>query len=173
MGTDGNSNSLPDWLRRALIGRNPRRTLVRIVLLIAVCIVLFNFILVPVRVEGPSMMPTYKNHGINCINRLAYLFHEPHRGDIVAIRTSGPHNMFLKRIIGLPGETVSFHRGCAVINGKTLDEPYLKLKGDWEIGPRTLAPREYYVVGDNRSMAAADHEKGVAYRNRIVGKILL
>jgi signal peptidase I len=172
--TEGSNNrALPNWVRRALIGRNPKRTLARIVVLVVVCSVLFKFVLMPVRVEGPSMLPTYKDHRVNFANRLAYLFHEPRRGDIVAIRTTGPHNMYMKRIIGLPGETVAFHRGHAVINGLILDEPYLKYPCDWEVAPRTLGPKDYYVVGDNRSMAERDHEKGIANRNRIIGKILL
>ncbi len=173
METNSSGLEVPYWLRRALIGRNPKRTLTRIAVLIVVCFVLFNFVLVPVRVEGPSMYPTYRSHGINFANRLAYLFHEPQRGDIVAIRTTGIHNMFMKRIIGLPGETVAFRHGHAMINGKLLYEPYVVSPCDWEVRPTVLQPNEYYFVGDNRSMAAADHEKGVAYRNRIVGKILL
>jgi signal peptidase I len=173
MGTDGKGSSLPGWLRRALIGRNPKRTLMRIIVLVVACLVLFNFVLVPVRVEGPSMSPTYRSHGINFANRLAYLFHEPRRGDIVAIRTTGIHNMYMKRIIGLPGETIAFRHGHAVIDGKLLYEPYVQYPCDWELTPRLLGPRDYYCVGDNRSMAAVDHEKGVAYRNRIAGRIFL
>lgn len=173
MGTESRGLALPGWLRRALIGRNPKRTLTRIAVLVIVCLVLFNFVLVPVRVEGPSMSPTYRSHGINFANRLAYVFHEPQRGDIVAIRTTGIHNMFMKRIVGLPGETVAFRHGHVYVNGTMLYEPYVKSQCDWELPPVVLRPKEYYFVGDNRSMAAADHEKGVAYRNRIVGRILL
>ena len=81
--------------------------------------------------------------------------------------------MFLKRIIALPGETIAFHRGHVFINGQQLDEPYVKFSCDWEIAARVLGTNEYYFVGDNRSMAAGEHTKGVGDRSRIVGKTLL
>jgi signal peptidase I len=119
------------------------------------------------------MLPTYKENGINFVNRLAYKFSDPKRGDVVAIRLAGPSLMYMKRIIGLPGETVGFHAGHAVINGQILDEPYVKLGCDWEHESRRLGPEEYYFVGDNRSMPQIDHTEGKAERKRIVGKILL
>lgn len=169
----------PGWLQIIVIGRRPRATLVRIVVLAAVCFVVFNFILWPIRVDGISMEPTYHDRHMNCVNRLAYLWHEPQRGDVVAIRYSDtglfskPHRMLMKRIIGLPGETVSFHEGHVYINGKLLDEPYLKKDCDWEHGPIQCGPDQYYVVGDNRSMPFELHTQGRAERERIMGKVLL
>ena len=55
------------------------------------------------------MLPTYRSNRVNFVNRLSYRFHEPRRGDVVAIRLSGFSVMFMKRIIGLPGESVAFH----------------------------------------------------------------
>ena len=162
-----------NWLRTVLIGRRPERTAVRILLLVVACFFVFRFALLPIRVEGMSMMPAYKENRVNFVNRLVYVFHEPQRGDVVAIRTSGISIMYMKRIIGLPGETVAFHDGHAVISGKMLDEPYLKYNCDWELPPTVLGPNQYYFVGDNRSMPPADHTKGVAGRWRVVGKVLL
>ncbi len=162
------------WAQRALIGRNPTRTLVRVVVLVGVCLLLYNYVLLPVRVEGGSMLPTYKDRGINVVNRLAYLFHEPRRGDVVAVRLqAGEHRMYLKRVVGLPGETVEFHGGRLFINGKPLDEPYVKLPCEWEHGPLQVGPDEYYCVGDNRDNAWEGHEHGRAPRKLIVGKVLL
>jgi signal peptidase I len=164
----------PSLLQQILIGRNPKRTLMRVVVLVAVSFVVFTYVLRPIRVEGGSMLPTYKDHGVNFVNRLAYLFHEPRRGDVVAIRLlAGGHVMYMKRIIGLPGETVAFHHGRAYINGRALDEPYLKYRGDWEQEPTLVGPDQYYVVGDNRDMPWDDHYKGRSARELIVGKILL
>ena len=160
-------------MRALLIGRNPRLTLIRIVALVAVFCVAFGFVLLPIRVEGISMLPTYPNHSLNLVNRLAYLWHEPQRGDVVSIRLTGPHVLFMKRIIGLPGETVAFVDGRVLINGKILDEPYEKYSCDWNSPPVTLAADEYYFVGDNRSMPIEDHEHGVKKRIYIVGKVLL
>ena len=163
----------PHWARTVLIGRRPERTAVRIVILVVTCFVCFHFVLLPIRVLGMSMMPTYQENRVNFVNRAAYLFHRPRRGDVVAIRTSGISIMYMKRIIGLPGETVAFHDGHAEINGKVLEEPYLKYNCDWELPPKLLGADEYYFVGDNRSMPEGDHEKGVAKMWRIVGKVLL
>jgi signal peptidase I len=161
------------WWFAIIFGRRPKWTVVRIVVLVVVCVLLRTFVVIPIRVEGPSMLPTYKDHRINFVNRLAYVFHEPHRGDVVAIRTSGESIMYMKRIIGLPGETVAFQGGHAVINGQVLDEPYVKNPCRWEAEPRTLGPSEYYFVGDNRMMPKSDHYEGKAERSRIVGKVLL
>ena len=169
----------PHWLQIVLIGRRPEATLVRILLLVALCAVTFKFVLLPIRVEGISMEPTYHDRRIDCINRLAYWRHEPQRGDVVAIRYSdpppfsAPHVMLLKRIIGLPGESVAFHDGRAYINGQLLDEPYVKNSCDWERGPFQCGTNQYYFVGDNRSMPFDDHYKGRADRDHIVGKVLL
>jgi len=163
----------PHWLRVVLIGRRPRVTMIRIVVLVAVCLVLREYVLLPIRVNGISMEPTYRTGQINCVNRLAYLRHEPQRGDVVSVRFAGESMMLMKRVIGLPGETVAFHKGKTYINGEPLDEPYLKNSCDWEAGPFVCTTNEYYVVGDNRSMPFALHTKGRAERERIVGKVLL
>ena len=148
-------------------------------MLAAVCFVTFRFILLPVRIEGISMEPTFHNGQFNLVNRLAFLFHQPQRGDIVSIRFSrpgtfsAPSEMLMKRIIALPGETVSFHDGHAYINGKLLDEPYVKFSCNWEHAPIVCSTNQYYVVGDNRSMPFESHMQGRADRDRIVGKALL
>jgi signal peptidase I len=168
-----NPKPRPGWIHVIAIGRNPRNTFIRIVILVVTCLIVFNFVLLPIRVTGISMSPTYKNRSINFVNRLAYLRHEPRRGDVVSIRYAGPHIMLMKRIIGLPGETVAFEDDHVFINGEPLDEPYEKSRCDWNIPPEKLGADEYYVVGDNRTMSAEDHMKGRVSRERIIGKILL
>lgn len=160
-------------LKIVAVGRNPRRTFVRAAILTVTCYLVFTFVLLPVRVTGISMEPTYHDRSINFSNRLAYLFHEPRRGDVVTIRYAGIHDMLMKRIIGLPGETVSFVHGKVFINGVLLNEPYLRNPTHWNIGPFTLDATEYFVVGDNRSMRWQDHEFGKAERLRIIGKVVL
>jgi signal peptidase I len=155
------------------IGRRPKTTLIRIAVLIVACGVTFKFVLLPIRIEGISMLPTYHDHQVNCINRLAYLHHEPQRGDIVSVRLAGTSVMYMKRIIGLPGETVAFHHGRALINGQPLDEPYVKFACDWEHEPIQCSPTQYYVVGDNRSMPFTFHTQGRAERDHLVGKLFL
>ena len=174
MGTDVEAVQSPGWVQRVLIGRNPKRSLVRIVFLVVVSTVVFKFVLQPIRVEGVSMLPTYHDRGINLVNRLAYVFHQPRRGDVVAIRTpAGEHVMYMKRIIGLPGETVAFHRGRLYINGNPMDEPYVRFRCYWDHEPEQVGPDQYYVVGDNRDMPWDYHVKGRPTRNLIVGKVVL
>jgi len=173
MATESPVSQSSSWLRRVIVGRNPKRTLARTALWVLLCVVVSNFVLVPIKVKGISMMPTYQPNRVNFVNRLAYLFHPPRRGDVVAIKLAGPHVMYLKRVVGLPGETVTFHGGRLFINGEPLDEPYVGYRCDWEHEPIEVGPDEYYVVGDNRSMDFYDHEQGKSSRERILGKTLL
>jgi signal peptidase I len=172
-------------LRRVVFGRNPKVTLLRLVVWAVVCVVGFEVSVVHIRVDGISMLPTCQDQSVYWVNRLAYLRHEPQRGDVVAIRfvpadgtinkLEPPRVMLLKRIIGLPGETIAFKDGRVLIDGEILDEPYEK-NGEgcnWNRAPVTLGPDEYYVVGDNRSMPPEYHTFGVRKRNLIVGKALL
>ena len=173
MGTEAPTPAPPGLLRRLIIGRNPKRTLVRTLIWAVTCVLVGKFVLLPIKVEGISMMPTYQPNKVNLVNRLAYLFHPPQRGDIVAIKLAGVHVMYMKRIVGLPGETVAFHEGHLLINGEVLPEPYLAYQCNWEHEPELVGPNEYYFVGDNRSMDFFDHEQGRAVRDRIAGKIVL
>src|ERR1017187_1664448 len=159
---DENAHSR-DWtslLSAVLIGRKPKFTLIRIIVLVTVIFLTRQFFLLPIRIVGPSMLPAYQDTGVNLVNRLAYLSHEPRRGDVVAIRTSGISIMYMKRVIGLPGETVAFHEGRALINGQVLDEPYVKFDCDWELAPEKVAADKIFVVGDNRSMPSSYHYFG-------------
>ena len=164
---------MPRWLSIVVMGRNPKATLARVAVLIVTSFVVFKFILLPIRVEGISMLPTYKDRSVNFVNRLAYLRHEPQRGDVVSIRLAGPHVMYMKRIIGLPGESIAFENGRVLINAEVLDEPYEKSPCDWNCPPVKLGPDEYYVVGDNRTMPQELHKHGETPRYRILGKVLL
>lgn len=160
-------------MTRALIGRNPRVTLVRMLVSVVLLVVVAKFVFLPIRIVGISMLPTYQENRVNFVNCLAYRFHEPKRGDVVAIRLAGNHVMYCKRIVGLPGETVAFHQGHLLINGAILEESYVKGACNWEHDPEPIGPDEYYVVGDNRTMEFYDHEQGRAERSRVVGKLLL
>ena len=166
---------VPGWLRVMLIGRKPKRTLIRAIILAVFCFVFFKFfffsyIILPVRIEGYSMFPTYRDRGVNFVNRLAYRHTQPQRGDIVGIRMAGPSVMLMKRIVGLPGETIAFEHGELIINGEEMSEPYLKHRSPAPYTPPVkLGPDQYYVIGDNRMNSDA----GRIDRARIMGKILL
>jgi signal peptidase I len=162
------------WLRVAAIGRRPKRTLVRLGILVVLVFVTYKFILIPVKVTGMSMEPTFANGSVNFINRLAYVRNPPRRGDVVGIRLqAGAKVLLLKRIVALPGESISFKEGHVCIDGVAQPEPYLKLSCGWNMPAKQLGPEEYYFVGDNRSMDPQDHTQGVTGRWRIEGRVLL
>ena len=163
---------MPRWLRILVIGRNPKATLIRAAVWPVLLLLGYHFTLLRIHVEGISMLPTYQDGSKYFVNRIAYLWREPQRGDVISIRMAGIHEMYLKRIIGLPGETVAFVNGRVLINGEVLDEPYEKLPCDWNLPPEKLGPDQYFVVGDNRSMPSQDHYFGKMDRDRIVGKII-
>jgi len=170
------SSIIPPWAVRVIIGRNPAWTLARIAILILAVWVTFSYVITPpIRVTGISMQPTFFDGQINFLNRLAYLRRPPERGDIVGIggfNTSGHTTMLLKRIVALPGETIEFRFGKLYVDGKRIEEPYVKTRCDWGMAPERLAADEYYVVGDNREMAQRDHVQGRAQRKQIVGKVV-
>ena len=155
-----------------LIGRNPRATLLRIVVLVSASLLVFGWILVPLRLAGISMLPTYRDGAFNFANRAAYWIGEPSRGDVVAIRMAGLHAFYVKRIVGMPGERVEIVAGAVTVNDEVLIEPTVVRRAQWNLPPVTLAPGEFFVVGDNRSMKIENHDLGRVNRRRIVGKLL-
>jgi signal peptidase I len=158
--------------RQILFGTNPRRTTVRVLFLIIASLLVFRWVLIPVRTDGVSMEPTYESGRLNLVNRLAYRWSSPARGDVVAIRLAGLHVLYIKRIIGLPGERVSITGGKVRIDDAPLNEPYVHYRRPWEHPEVQLGPAEYFVVGDNRGMAAADHTFGRVDAVRIVGRVV-
>lgn len=158
--------------RRIAFGSNPRRTAVRILVLAAVSLMTFRWVLIPVRTQGISMQPTYQSGAFTFVNRLAFVRRGPARGDIVAIRMAGPHVVYVKRIIGLPGDRLEIVQGQVLIDGAPLAEPYVQNRGPWDVPEITLRDAEYYVIGDNRGMRASDHDFGRVDGGRILGRIV-
>jgi signal peptidase I len=154
------------------VGKNPKVTMLRAVILGLGCWLTFRHVVLPVRVIGISMEPTLRNGSVNLVNRLPYFWREPRRGEIVALRTTGPSVMYLKRVIALPSESVEIRGGTVLIDGQPLAEPYLKDPQPWELDRRVLGPQDYAVIGDNRTMPMELHWSGVVRRNRILGKAL-
>jgi signal peptidase I len=159
-------------IRRLVFGVNPRRTAVRILVLAAISFVTFRWVLIPIRTEGSSMLPTFAPDQLRLVNRFAYQWGTPHRGDIVAIQMAGPHVLYVKRVIGLPGERIAVSEGSVTINGTALNEPYVKHRRPWDVAEVTLGPAEYFVMGDNRGMSAGDHDFGRVDLPRILGKVV-
>lgn len=153
--------------------------LIRFILVVlAIVIPIRVFIAQPFIVNGQSMFPTLENGDYLIINELSYRTGEPERGDVVVFRYPTEHTRFLiKRVIGLPGETVSISGSKITItqeNGNViqLDENYLNgdfsSYGNWE-----LSDEEYFVLGDNRQNSSDSRSWGVLKRDLIVGKTFL
>ena len=161
----------PPWVR-VLFGRNPRWTLIRLLILIVSAFLVFNYALIPIRVTGVSMWPTYKDGRFNFINLLSYRWKKPQRGEIVVVHVDGKTDRLLKRIIGLPGEVISIVDGQVFINGQPLDEPYVKARMAWQIPAFRLDDDKFYVIGDNRDMGQRRHDFGICREHEIVGRVL-
>ena len=142
----------------------------RLGITIILAVIVFKYLLVPCVISGASMEPTVNSSGFTFCWRGSFWNREPRRGDIVIIKYDN-NIYFLKRVVGLPGETVSFRDGKLYINGNLLEEPYVKFKSDWNMVPVKVGANEFYVVGDNRSMHIAQHQKGAVRAQRILGQM--
>lgn len=155
-------------IRRFVFGQNPRRTAVRVLVLAAVSFITFRWVLIPIRTEGSSMLPTYTPDRLHFVNRLSYGASGPVRGDVVAVQLAGPRVVYIKRIVGLPGERVAIAGGQVRINGTTISEPYVRHRKSWDLEEVMLGPREYFVIGDNRGIS----DFGRAQMDKILGKVV-
>jgi signal peptidase I len=151
--------------RQFVFGVNPRRTLQRVLCWTSFSVLFFHYCLVPIKVSGASMTPTYRDGAVNFINRVSYTRRTPKRGDVVILRDG--EDLILKRVIALPGETVTLIRGRFYINGAPLQDRFSDQPVNWEFDPTTLKSNQYFVIGDNRTVSIF----GVFDRQQILGKI--
>jgi len=123
-------------------------------------------------VDGSSMEPSFKDGQYLIVNRLAYLFEKPKRGDVVILRFPGREKeKYIKRVIGLPNETVEIKDGSVFINGEKLNETYLKFQTQTEPAlTETLSENEYFLLGDNRANSNDSRIWGNCPKENIIGK---
>ncbi len=137
--------------------------------------VLINFFLAQAtQVHGQSMEPTLHSNQRLVVEKVSYRFHGPRRGDIVVLKSpQRDSELLIKRVIGLPGETVELRRGEVYINGQKLDEQYLEgsTGGNW--GPLTVPPLHVFVLGDNRNFSNDSRAFGMVPIKNIVGRAWL
>jgi len=166
------TDTQPGLWRRIVAGRNIRTTVRRAILLALFCLLLFNYVLLPVRVRGVSMEPTFRDGSWHLAGLLRFVGRSPRRGEVVVISiTGGRRALYLKRVLGLPGETIRFSNGQLMVNGREQEEPYLADKGNWNLAETRLAEDEFFVAGDNRSVPEETHMMGTVKRDRISGGI--
>jgi signal peptidase I len=137
------------------------------------------FVAQPFIVSGESMENTLHTNEFLIIDEISYRFEEPQRGDVIVFRyPKDPSKFFIKRIIGLPGETINI-QGDVVKFTKTdgvevtLEEPYIKTMARNTSLIEKLGDREYFVMGDNRDASSDSRVWGVLNREKIVGRALL
>ena len=160
-------------LKNFLFPKLTRRFLLRIFLLITASYVFFGHICRPMRVEGISMEPTYRDGKITFCWRPAFRGRDPQNGELVVIRFAGRQAALLKRVIGTGGDVLEFRDGVLYRNGEAVHEVYLIKPSDWNMPPRLVKEGHFYVVGDNRSMHIDNHLFGEVVRHRILGVPLL
>ncbi len=165
--------------------------LVTIVGAILIVLAIKAWVVNPYRIPSSSMEPTLHcaRPGPGCearfsdrvlANRLIYHFRDPRRGDVVVFNTPpaaalrcGAGGTFVKRLIGLPGETWSERNGYVYIDGKRLNEPYVKpeRRDVRTVAPIKIPPHHYFFMGDNRASSCDSREWGTVPRENLIGKV--
>ena len=158
-----------DWKKEA------KEWISALVVAVVVGILLTQFVIVSAVVATGSMQDTIQP-GDRIIGwRLNYLFSDPQRGDVVIFKYPDDETqLFVKRVIGLPGETVEIVDGVTYINGTPLEEDYIKEEPLEDSGPFTVPEDSYFMMGDNRNHSADSRFWNNTYvkENKILGKVL-
>jgi signal peptidase I len=163
--SDGTTQTT-DWKRAAL-------DILETLILAIVLYFGINAVSARVRVDGFSMNPSLANGEYILVNKLAYRLGEPVRGDIIVFSFPlDPAQDLIKRVIGLPGETVSVQNGQVSVNGTVLDEPYIAASPLYN-GTWVVAEGQLFVLGDNRNESKDSHEWGLLPLENIIGKAVL
>ncbi len=156
--------------------------LIEFIAIVAVIVLgVHYFVAVPHEVSGNSMLPNFHNGEFIITNKLALRFGELKRGEVIVFQSPREENkVFIKRILGLPGEKVKLSGGRFYINGQLLEEPYLP-QGLLTIPEAFLSEGEeivvpdgqYFVAGDNRPASSDSRDFGPIKKEAIIGKALL
>ena len=161
------------------LSRNDKFDIMLFVVPVGICLFTIKFILYLSTVPSSSMSPTIRAEDKIIVNRLAYVVNEPQRGDIVAFESKEKGYNMIKRIIGLPGETIEFHDGSVYINGELLVEDYIPY--GVETNPilfdmaYTVPDGCYFMLGDNRENSADSRYwiNPFISKDDIIGKLIV
>jgi signal peptidase I len=130
-------------------------------------------------IPSGSMEPTLQVNDRLIVDKLGYHFKDPQRGDIVVFSPTDTlekqnfHDAFIKRVIGLPGETVEVKSGRVYVNNRPLSENYIKEIPDYHWGPQKVPQGSYLVLGDNRNNSYDSHYWGFVPRDKIIGRAVV
>jgi signal peptidase I len=178
-------SSLPEinisHARDAAVTTNPFMEIVRFSLIaLLIVIPIRMFVAQPFIVQGASMEETFQNGEYLIVDQASYHFHSPRRGDVVIFRyPRNPSKFFIKRVIGIPGDTITINNNIIHISntefpeGFILNEPYIKSMQHGTSLVEELGVGEYFVMGDNRDQSSDSRTWGVLEENKIVGRAFL
>lgn len=158
------------------IGSAFREIVTFIVLAVLIVVPIRIFIAQPFVVEGASMHPTFESTDYLIVDQISYRFNDPVRGDVIVFRyPNKPSVFYIKRIIGLPGETVDITRGIVTITrtdgtALTLEENYVVAEDATYNQTTSLGPDQYFVMGDNRPKSSDSRTWGALPRENIMGR---
>ena len=156
----------PAWLSFTL-------EILQTLILALVLYFLIDSVIARVRVVNISMLPTLEPGEFLMVNKLAYRFSNVQRGDIIVFHyPQNPAEDFIKRVIGVPGDTVSVTQGTVYINGQGVDEPYISAPPTYT-GQWTIPEDNVFVLGDNRNQSSDSHQWGNVPLQNIVGRALV
>lgn len=147
-----------------------------IIIALIAALLLLNFVVLNATIPTESMHPTIEVNNRIFANRLAYLFSEPKRGDIIVFKAPDEENiLYVKRVIGLPGETVEIKNTKVYINGNPIEEPYISVTMTGTYGPYKVPEGKYFMMGDNRNNSKDSRLWQNKYldKNKIQGKAVL
>ena len=142
------------------------KELIPYVVIVVVVVLIRTFIVTPVVVSGDSMVPSLKDGQLLLLNKLSYKFKEIERFDVVVIKVG--KNEIIKRVIGLPGETVEYKNNNLYINGELIETEYDFETDDFE--EKLIPEDKYFVLGDNRRVSSDSRIIGMIKREDIIGK---
>ncbi len=137
-----------------------------------VLFLLLNAVTSRVKVFNISMEPTLKQGYLLLVNKMAYKLGEPKYGDVIVFHYQGDQQEdYIKRVVGLPGDTVDISNGVVRVNGQPLTEPYIMELPNYT-GRWTVPENELFVLGDNRNHSSDSHQWGTVKLDWVVGKAL-
>jgi len=141
------------------------------IILSAILFLIINAVSARIRIESISMQPTLYEGDFVVVNRLAYKFGAPGRGDIIVFRypPNPESEPYIKRVIGLPGETVTIQDGEVFVDDVPLGEPYIKASPNYQ-GTWIVPEGNLFVLGDNRNNSSDSHSWGMVPLANVIGK---
>lgn len=153
-------------------GKSLLREIIETILLTVVIYFAVNFATGRFRIEGSSMEPSMHPNQYVLVDKISYMLGAPQRGDVVVFNYPlATERDFIKRVIGLPGETVTVDGGVVTIDGQPLEEPYISAPPMYA-NTWTLGSDEYFVLGDNRNSSSDSHSWGPLNRQYLIGRAI-